>query len=133
MEGLAGLLRAGVPLVESLRVLAPTLSGPGGPQMRAALHAAAERIERGDNFADALGDDPWIDGECRKLIEVGEEAGELAPALSRLAERYQRRARRQIERLLAVLEPAVILALAALVGLVVMAAVLPMLRLQQLL
>ncbi|MFG0252636.1 MAG: type II secretion system F family protein [Phycisphaerales bacterium JB038] len=133
MEGLAELTRAGVPLVESLRVLAPTLSGPGSSHMRAVLNCTVTKLEHGASFASALADHNWIDSECHKLLAVGEESGEMESALTRLADRYQRRARRQIERLLAVLEPTVILTLAVLVGLVVMAAVLPMLRLQQLL
>jgi type II secretory pathway component PulF len=133
MEGLGELSRAGVPLVESLRVLAPTLAGPGRGYMCATLNSTVTRLEHGESLAASLADNHWIDNECHKLLAVGEESGEMESALSRLAERYHRRARRQIERLLAVLEPTVILTLAVLVGLVVMAAVLPMLRLQQLL
>ncbi len=133
MEGLAELSRAGVPLVESLRVLAPTLCGPGRNYMCATLNSTVSKLEHGESLAASLADNHWIDSECHKLLAIGEESGEMESALSRLADRYHRRARRQIERLLAVLEPTVILTLAVLVGLVVMAAVLPMLRLQQLL
>jgi type IV pilus assembly protein PilC len=51
--------------------------------------------------------------------------------LDRLGRRYERSARRSIDRLVTLLEPAVILFLAALVGVVVMSAVLPMLKLQE--
>jgi type IV pilus assembly protein PilC len=67
------------------------------------------------------------------LLDVGQASGELDQLLVRIAERYSRQARRLIDRLAALLEPAVILILAALVGTVVMAAVLPLLRLQEIL
>jgi len=51
--------------------------------------------------------------------------------LRRIAGRYERDATRRIDRLSSLLEPAVILTLAVLVGTVVMAAVLPLIRMQE--
>ncbi len=130
-SGLAELVRTGVPLVESLRITAPTVSGLlGGPLSRALEHAASE-IERGSGFADALADPAWFGDECRRLIAIGESAGELPEILARLAERTRRSASRAIDRLASLLEPAVILLLATLIGVVVMGAVLPILKLQE--
>ena len=66
-----------------------------------------------------------------RVLEVGRESGELPRSLRTLGERRLRSARRLIDRLAAVLEPAVILVLAALIGAVVYAAIAPMLRLAQ--
>jgi len=73
----------------------------------------------------------WFDRELVRLVLVGESAGELHTVLRQVGGARSRRARRRIDRLAALLEPAVILVLAALVGLVVMSAVLPMLKLQE--
>jgi type IV pilus assembly protein PilC len=67
------------------------------------------------------------------LLEIGQASGELEELLERLGHRYTRRANRLIERLTDLLEPCVILVLAVLVGIVVMAAVLPLLRMQEIL
>jgi type II secretory pathway component PulF len=131
-DGLAQLTRAGVPLVDAMQVLAPTLGGFGAGHARAQLREAVRRIERGDDASAALGAEPWLNDEHRKLLQVGDEAGELETAMRRLADRFTRQAARRTERLMSALEPTVIVVLAGLVGLVVMAAVLPMLRLQQL-
>jgi type II secretory pathway component PulF len=128
--GLSELLRAGVPAVEALRVLAPSV---GVANLRARLDEAASRIERGEQLAEAMDDPHWFDAEFRRLLAVGESAGELDRMLSRIGERYERRARLLIDRLAALLEPAVILALAAVIGVVVIASVLPLLRLQEVL
>jgi len=128
---LAELVRTGVPLVDALRITAPTVSGFfAGPVARALDQAAAE-IERGSAFSDALADTAWFDDECRRLVAIGESAGELPEILARLAQRTHRSASRAIDRLASLLEPAVILVLAALIGVVVMGAVLPILKLQE--
>lgn len=130
-SALAELVRTGVPLVESLRITAPTVSGLlGAPLARALEHAAGE-IERGSAFSDALSDPAWFDDECRRLIAIGESAGELPGILNRLAAHTHRSASRAIDRLASLLEPAVILLLATLIGVVVMGAVLPILKLQE--
>jgi len=128
---LADLVRTGVPLVESLKITAPTVSGLLGGSLAGALTHAAAEIERGSAFADALDDEAWFDDECRRLVAIGESAGELPEILARMAERTHRGAARAVDRLASLLEPAVILALAALIGFVVMGAVLPILKLQE--
>jgi type II secretory pathway component PulF len=128
---LAELLRSGVPVVEALRVLAPTFSTASG--FAVSIRGAAERIERGEDLAQALDDERWFDAEFRRLLDVGQAAGDLDQLLMRIAERYGRHARRLIDRLAALLEPVVILLLALMVGAVVMAAVLPLLRLREML
>jgi type II secretory pathway component PulF len=125
---LGELIRSGVPMVDGLRVLAPTVRSSS---LRTVLLDAADRLERGDDLPMALDDERWFDSEFRRLVEIGQASGELDAMLTRLGERYQRSAKRLIDRLAALLEPCVILALAALVGTVVMAAVLPLLRLQE--
>jgi type II secretory pathway component PulF len=131
--GLAELLKSGVPLVDAMRVLAPTVAGPATGSLRRAVLGAADRLERGADLADTLDDPLWFDPESRRLVEVGQAAGELERVLERLGEREGRRCQRAIDRLAAVLEPGVILVLAVLVGTVVMAAVLPLIRLQEVL
>ncbi|MBK7406249.1 MAG: type II secretion system F family protein [Phycisphaerales bacterium] len=128
---LAELVRTGVPLVESLKITAPTVSGWLGGSLASGLERAAGELERGASFADSLADPAWFDDECRGLIAIGESAGELPEILGRLAARTHRSATRAIDRLASLLEPAVILTLATLIGFVVMGAVLPILRLQR--
>ncbi len=127
---LSELLRTGVPMVEALRVTAPTVRAW---TLRRRLETAAGRVEHGEDLAAALDDEHWFDAQFRRLLEIGQASGELHELLRRIGDRYARQADRLIVRLAALLEPAVILVLAVLVGLVVMAAVLPLLRLQEVL
>lgn len=128
----AELLRSGVPLVESLRVAGPAHRGLT-VGLSLALSSAADRIEQGSDVATALEQPAWFDAELRRLVAVGEASGELELVLVRLGERYERQVSRLVDRLASTLEPTVIIVLAALVGTVVMAAILPLVRLQEVL
>jgi type II secretory pathway component PulF len=130
---LADLLKTGVPLVEAVRAAAPTVGGTVGIGLRRRLLAGADRIERGEPLSAVLDDPLWFDAELRQLLAIGEKSGEIDDMLRRIGARAERQTRRLIDRLSAVLEPAVILGLAVLVGLVVMAGVLPLIRMQEVL
>lgn len=126
---LADLLSSGVPLVEALRTTSPV----AGAGLGTALSNVAKRIEQGHEIGAAFQDERWFDVETIRVLELAQTAGDLAPALSHLAERTERRAERAVASLASILEPALILALATLVGTVVMAAILPLIRLQEVL
>lgn len=123
---LGELVRAGVPVTEGLRVLAPTTR----PALGAHLVEAAARIERGEELGASLCDGLWFDEEFRRLVDVAQASGELDAMLERVGRRLEREARRLVDRLATLLEPAVIVLLAVLVGTVVMAAVLPLVRMK---
>lgn len=126
---LAELMRCGLPFTEALRIITPTAPGP----LRRELEAAALAVERGDDLVSALKNTHWFDEEFQQLLSIGQASGELDDLLERIAGRYTRQATRLVDRATALLEPVVILALAALIGVVVMAAILPLVRLQEVL
>lgn len=128
---LARLLEGGVTLGDALVHAAPTVRNAS---VRAGLSSLRQRLIDGGSLR---GDGPEGGGvaglpeDLVRVLEVGRESGELPRSLRTLGERRLRSARRLIDRLAAVLEPAVILVLAALIGAVVYAAIAPMLRLAQ--
>lgn len=128
---LAELTESGLTLVESVRVVAPTASGPLGGALARAWLRTAERIEQGAPFDETLDDPLWFTEEHRRLIAAGAHAGELPETLRRVGERDRRSAHRLIDRAASMLEPASIVLLTFFVGTVVLAAVLPIVRLQE--
>ncbi|MFG0282923.1 MAG: type II secretion system F family protein [Phycisphaerales bacterium JB039] len=128
---LSAMGRCGVPMVEGLQAAASAFHGPVTASLGRRLREAAGAVERGDDLASALNDPRWFTPELLRLIAIGETSGELEPMLDRLAQRESRRARRMADRLAAAVEPAVILMLAAVIGVVVLAAALPLVRLQE--
>jgi type IV pilus assembly protein PilC len=132
MLSLSELLKTGVPLVESIRVVAPTVRGVHGILLANSLQHSAERIEQGEPIMCLFDDEQWFSEEHRQMMQAGEAAGELPRTLARIGELDLRAARRMLDRLASLLEPVAIVLLAVLVGTVVMAAVLPLIRLQEL-
>ncbi|UYV13689.1 MAG: type II secretion system F family protein [Phycisphaera sp.] len=130
---LQSMTRLGVPLTEALRAAARTFHGPINLSLRANLERAATRVEAGERLSQALDDSHWFADDMRRLIEAGETAGELPDLLERLADRLERRAKRLTDHLAGLIEPAAIIMLAAMIGVVVLSAVLPLLKLREVL
>lgn len=124
---LAELIGAGIPIVDALRILAPTLPRRVGTQ----LHTAADRIEQGDTVGNVFTDRAWFSTEFCCLLETAQISGDLAHTLARIGARYQRRSKRLIDQLATLLEPVAIIMLAIIVGTVVMASILPLIRLKE--
>ncbi|MFG0312689.1 MAG: type II secretion system F family protein, partial [Phycisphaerales bacterium] len=131
MLSLSELIGAGVPLVEAVRIVAPTLRGVHGGLLARSLRQAASRIEQGQPISCLFDDERWFSDEHRQLMRAGEEAGELPRSLKRIGELELRASRRRVDQLASLLEPAAILVLALCIGIVVMAAILPLIRLQE--
>lgn len=125
---LAELVRSGVPFEEAMRVTVPTIRSGA---LREELAQGARAVETGTNVSEALSSPEWFDPEFRRLLDIGQSSGELDVILDRLGHRYERQAERFVDRFVTLMEPAVIIMLAGLVGIVVLAAILPFLRLQE--
>lgn len=128
---LAELTESGLTLVESVRIVAPTATGPLGAALARVWLSVADRIEQGAKFEEALEDEVWFTEEHRRLIAAGAHSGELASTLRRIGERERRSAHRLIDRAASLIEPAAIVGLTLFVGMIVMAAILPIVRLQE--
>lgn len=126
---LADLISAGIPLAHALRITAPTAH----PSLGGALDKASRALEDGAPLSHAFACTIWFDSEFKRLLELAQSSGTLDTALLQLTSRLERRADRAARTLARVLEPALIILLSALVGLVVMAAVLPLSKLQEIL
>jgi general secretion pathway protein F len=123
---LARLRKAGMPLADALAVVAQTVSER---PLRTLLQNAVAAITRGEDFSAVIATSPLLDPEFAQLLQLGERSGELTEMLERIAERYQRAADRSTDRMAAVIGPLAILALAALIGTVVIACALPLVQL----
>jgi len=66
------------------------------------------------------------------LIATGEKSGKLGEVLDKAADSYEEEFGRRIQRALSLLEPLMIILMAAVVGFIVLAVLLPMFQLNQL-
>ena len=122
---LATLLRADVRFVEALRTLRASL--PHGLYADE-LQRLEVAVEAGAAIAEPLRDSRLVPPLVVHLLAVGQESGELPQMLEQLRESYEKEVQLALARFLAVLEPAMILVLAAAIGFVVFATLLPILE-----
>jgi type II secretory pathway component PulF len=112
-------------MAESLRVVSEVT---GNTLMRRAIHQARERILAGADIATPLRDSGVIDPAIAHMVAVGEKSGELEMMLKNISDNLEASTDVVIERLSAAVEPVIIIVMAAIVGLIAYATILPILE-----
>ena len=119
---LGTLLQSGVPLLTGLSIARNVLSNI---VLAEAVDEAATLVKTGDGLAYALGQQKRFPKLALQMIAVGEESGELASMLLKVAEVFDNETKATIDRLLAAMTPILTLVMAVVVGLIMMALLLP--------
>lgn len=123
---LGSLLRAGVPLVESIRSMAEVTDTV---YYRRLYFRLASEIEVGQSFASAFeiikSSKKLIPASVQQLIITGERSGRIAEMLMRIADIYEKKAEDAAQRLPVVLEPMLLLFIGGLVGTIAFAIIVP--------
>jgi type II secretory pathway component PulF len=122
---LSTMLRADVRFTEALRTVRHGL-----PHRLYAdeLERLESAIEAGADIGQPLRDSRLIPPLVVHLLAIGQESGELPRMLEQLRASYEKEVNLALSRFLAVLEPALILVLAVVIGFVVFATLLPILE-----
>ena len=118
------LLGSGLTLLESLDLTAGNMTNIW---FEDALHTVSGLISQGWPLAVSLRDTGMFPAMVINLVSVGEEAGDLQGSLSKVADYYDEEVQEATDRLLALMEPAVILLMAVFVVIIVLSIFLPML------
>ncbi|MCY2929866.1 MAG: type II secretion system F family protein [Planctomycetota bacterium] len=127
---LAALLRGGLPFVEAVRITRGTI---GNRAFRQAMQDYEAAVTAGRDVAGPLEDSGVFSPMVVQMLAVAQKAGELEPMLDQLARSYDVEVATATQRLTAVLEPLLIVLLAAVVGFIAFATVLPILELSNVL
>ena len=122
---LSTLLGSGLAMAESLRVVAEVT---GNSLMKKAIQQARERILAGADIATPLRDSGVIDPAIAHMVAVGEKSGELEKMLKNISDNLEASTDIVIERLSAAVEPLIIIVMAAIVGVIAYATILPILE-----
>ena len=122
---LSTLLGSGLSMAESLRVVAEVT---GNVLMKRAVQQARERILAGADIATPLRDSGVIDPAIAHMVAVGEKSGELETMLKNISETLESSTDIVIERLSAAVEPLIIVIMAAIIGVIAYATILPILE-----
>jgi type II secretory pathway component PulF len=121
----ATLIRSGVELTRAVELAEKSTSNV---VFRRALADSRERIAAGEEVADALRQTGVFPPLAVRVFSVGQDSGKLDEMLFRLADDYDAQVETAAARLTSLLEPVLILVLAALVGFLLVATILPILE-----
>jgi general secretion pathway protein F len=123
------LLNNGVPLVSALPVVKGTL---GNAAMEDAFEQIEKQVREGKTFAGPLSETALFPSLATHLIRIGEESGRLEEMLFRVADSYEQEVHQSIQRLMAILIPALTFGMALLIGGIIVSILVPMLSINQL-
>ena len=124
---LAAMTRTGVPLADALGVASSTVSHA---PLRHQLEDLRTRLVEGGVLRTLIEQVDQLPLATRRLLIAAERSGDLDQAFDAMAERTAEEVQTKSARLLALLEPAVILGMVLLLGPIIVAIALPMIRLR---
>lgn len=110
---LSTLLANGVTILSAVSIAGNTIENRC---LAETVKGVTPHLKRGAGLATALADRKAYPELALQLVEIGEESGELEGMLARVAEIYDGEVKRSVERLLALLVPAITIALGLLVA-----------------
>ncbi|MDF1800121.1 MAG: type II secretion system F family protein [Planctomycetota bacterium] len=122
---LSTLLTSGVPAVRALEITSTVV---GNQVIANATDHVRKRILEGTDIAGPLRGTGVFPSVVGYMVAVGEQTGELEQMLDRIADAYDEELDVVTERVTALLEPIMIIALAGIVGFIVYSIILPILQ-----
>ncbi len=122
---LGTLIGAGVPILEAVTITGQT---SGNYVFEKALRKVHDSIREGETFAAPLRESKTCDAIVVNMIDVGEETGDMDSMLMKIADNYDEEVDVAVESLVSLLEPLMVVLLGGMVGTIVVAMFLPMVK-----
>ncbi len=107
------LLSSGVKLTASLRILADIMAAPGGIAQWSDL---VDRVRRGGKLSDALTTTKALPPMAVRTLRLGEDSGQLPMLAGRVADFYESKLQRSLDRMMGIVGPLAIIFISAIVG-----------------
>ncbi|WP_422123049.1 type II secretion system F family protein [Planococcus sp. X10-3] len=125
---LSSLFSSSVPILQALTMVEKVV---GNAVMSKVIIASRDNLERGGSLTDPMRDHWAFPPLIPHMILIGEQTGSLDHMLDKVADFYEKEVEAETDRLKALIEPLMIVVLAALVGTIVMSIMLPMFEMFQ--
>jgi type IV pilus assembly protein PilC len=125
-QTLSTLIRSGVSVLQALDIVRDTSSNAVVADAVQTVHNA---VREGETMSDPLRQAAVFPAMVCSMVQVGEETGRLPDMLQRIAINYEREVDNAVDGMTAIIEPALIVFLAVVVGTIVIALFLPLIHL----
>jgi general secretion pathway protein F len=118
------LLRSGLPALDALKIVSLVVNNARLTQVINDIH---QRIIEGADIATPIKRSKVFPPMIGYMVSVGEQSGQLEEVLDRISESYEEELDFAVQRLTALIEPIIIIMLAAVVGFIIAAVLIPLL------
>ena len=113
LETLANLVQNGLPLLRSVELARNSTSNL---YLKERLSRVAEDVGEGINLSRALARNGEFPRLLTDMVQVGEQTGDMGTALEKTAHRFDKELEKKIEKIGVLIQPVIILLMAAIVG-----------------
>lgn len=125
---LGTLLRNGIPILQSLKI---AKDSTGNRVLSQAIAEAADHVTAGNKLAEPLASCKYLPRDIVEMIAVGEESNQLEKVLLDTANALDKRTARQLELMIRLLEPVMLLVMASVILVVVVGLLLPVFKMSK--
>jgi general secretion pathway protein F/type IV pilus assembly protein PilC len=122
---LGTMLHNGIPILKALHI---AKDSTGNRVLAAAIDKSAENVTAGQKLADPLRKSGYFPPDVVEMITIAEESNSLETVLIDIAESLEKRTARNLELMVKLLEPIMLLVMAGLTLLIVMGLLLPVFK-----
>src|SRR5262245_55825575 len=122
---LGTLLHNGIPILRSLDI---AKDSTGNRVLAEAIENSGKNVTAGQKLAAPLGACPYFPKDVVEMIAVAEESNSLETVLVQIAESLEKRTARQLDLFVRLLEPAMLLVMAIIIGMVVFSLMMPIFK-----
>ncbi len=122
------MIKSGVPILGSLEIVGETA---GNSVVQKAVVNAIDSVRQGDTLAGPLGKAAVFPPMVVRMISIGERSGALEQLLGKISEFYDQQVEAEVKGLTSLIEPLLIALMGIVVGGIVLAVFLPIMKLQE--
>lgn len=128
LRTLGNILESQVPLIEALDVTRPTIRNQ---YYRRFVDNIRGNVKQGGRFAQPFAAYPYVPETVKQMVAIGEEVGKLPMVMLRLAKFYDTEVQQELKKFAALIEPAALIIMGGVVGVIVSSVILPLFKLSQ--
>ncbi len=127
-SNLGTLLRAGVPILHAMDIVIATA---GNKLVASVLDHMRNGVKEGRPLAEPLSRTDIFPPMVAQMIAVGEQTGKLSQILEEISQFYEEQVETTVERLMTMMEPAILIGMGLVIGILVISMYLPIFQMSQ--
>lgn len=113
----------GLTMIESLRIARAVM---GNVVLEEEVAKAEEKIIEGSSLSVELGKSRWIPSMVTRMLAVGEDTGNTEIIFNKIADMYEDELEKSLDRVMALAQPVILIVMGTVIGIIMMAILLPL-------